>query len=402
MKSSLPLGRIAGVRVQVDVSVVVVVVILVVTLAFGRFPLVLPGRSTVGYLAAAVVAAVMFMASVLTHEVAHAVVARRNGIQVESITLWLFGGVAQLKGDPRSPGADLRIAVVGPLTSLVLGVAFGAVAFGLSLAGVGGLPVAVIGYLAGINVVLAIFNLVPAAPLDGGRVLRAVLWAIWRDQQRAALAAGRAGRVFGYLLVGLGLLQVAYGSGFSGLWLVLIGLFVVSAAAAEEQHARLGSLLRGVVVGDVMTAHPVVADPAQTVDEFIQRIALTHPFSSYPLTDPTGRLNGLVTLNRVRSVPAERRASTELSEIACRPDEIPTARPDEPLAELLPRMAGCADGRAIVTDQNGAVVGVVSPSDVSRAVQRASLARADAPGRGTGPGPHLFTRRPGSGAGWRT
>jgi Zn-dependent protease/predicted transcriptional regulator len=399
MKSSLPLGRIAGVRVQVDVSVIVVVVILVVTLAFGRFPHVLPGRGTVAYLAAAVIAAVLFMASVLAHEVAHAVVARRNGIQVESITLWLFGGVAQLRGDPRSPGADLRIAAVGPLTSLALGVGYGAVAFGLSLAGVGGLPVAVLGYLAGINVVLAVFNLAPAAPLDGGRVLRAILWMIWRDQQRAAFAAGRAGRIFGYLLVGLGLLQVAYGSSFSGFWLVLIGLFIVSAAAAEEQHARVGSLLRTVVVGDVMTAHPVVADPEQSVDEFIRRTAFTRPFSSYPLTDPTGRLRGLVTINRVRTVPVERRASTELSEIACRPDEIPTARPDEPLADLLPRMAGCADGRAIVTAENGAVVGIVSPSDVSRAVQLASL---DRPGRGTGPGPHLFTRRPGSGAGWRT
>jgi Zn-dependent protease/predicted transcriptional regulator len=400
MKSSLPLGRIAGVRVQVDVSVIVVVVILVGTLAFGRFPAVLPGRSTVGYLAAAVVAAVLFMASVLAHEVAHAVIARRNGIEVESITLWLFGGVAQLKGDPRSPGADLRIAAVGPLTSLVLGVAFGAIAFGLSVAGVGGLPVAVIGYLAGINVVLAIFNLVPAAPLDGGRVLRAVLWTIWRDQQRAALAAARAGRIFGYLLVGLGLLQVAYGSSFSGLWLVLIGLFVVNAATAEQQHARVGSLLRGVVVGNVMTAHPVVADPEQTVEEFIRRTALIHPFSSYPLTDPTGRLLGLVTLNRVRSVPAERRASTKLSEIACRPEEVPTARPDEPLADLLPRMAGCADGRAIVTDGNGAVVGIVSPSDVSRAVQLASVTRPDDARRGTGP--HSFTRRPGPGTGWRT
>jgi CBS domain-containing protein len=230
-------------------------------------------------------------------------------------------------------------------------------------------------------------------------VLRAVLWTIWRDQQRAAVAAAGAGRIFGYILVGLGLLQVAYGASISGLWLVLIGLFIVNAAAAEQQHARLGSLLRGVVVGEVMTAHPVVADPDQTVDEFILRTALTHPFSSYPLTDPTGRLIGLVTLNRVRSVPAEHRASIRLTEIACRPDEVPTARPDEPLADLLPRMAGCADGRAIVTDGNGAVVGIVSPSDVSRAVQLASLARADGANRGTGH--RSFTRRPGPGAGGR-
>jgi Zn-dependent protease/predicted transcriptional regulator len=378
MRSSLPFGRIAGVRVRVDVSVIVIVVILVVALAFGRFPLVLPGRSTVSYVAAAVVAAALFLISVLAHEVAHAILARRNGIQVQSITLWMFGGVAQLEGDPRSPGADLRIAAAGPLTSLVLGVVYGALASGLMLAGTDGLPVAVLGYLAGINVLLAIFNLVPAAPLDGGRVLRAVLWMIWKDQQRAAFVAARAGRIFGYILVGLGFFQVAFGSGFSGLWLVLIGLFVVNAAAAEERQARLGTLLRGVVVGQVMTAHPVVADPEQTVDEFIRRAAFSHPFSGYPLTDPTGRLIGLVTLNRVRAVPPERRATTRLSDIACRPDELPIARPDEPLADLLPRMAGCADGRTIVTDENGAVVGIVSPSDVSRAMQLASLTQPDA------------------------
>jgi Zn-dependent protease/predicted transcriptional regulator len=383
LKSSLPLGRIAGVRVQVDVSAILIVVILVLSLASGRLPAVLPGRSTVAYLAAAVAAAILFLASVLAHEVAHAVLARRNGIQVESIRLWLLGGVAQLKGNPRSPGADLRIAAVGPLTSLALGVIYGALAVGLSLAGGGGLAVAVLGYLAGVNVVLAIFNLIPAAPLDGGRVLRAVLWMIWRDQQRAAFAAGRAGRILGYVLVGLGFFQVAYGSGFSGLWLVLIGLFVVNAAAAEEQHARLGSLLRGTVVGHVMTPNPLVADPEQTVDEFIRRIAFAHPFSSYPLTDPTGRLIGLVTTNRVRAVPVDRRATTKLREIACRPDEVPTARPDEPLADLLPRMAGCADGRAIVTDENDAVVGIVSPSDVSRTMQLASLTAPNTPARGT-------------------
>jgi Zn-dependent protease len=185
MRSSVPLGRIAGVRFDVNLSVLVFVAILIVELAYGRFPLVLPGRSTGAYLVAAAIATVLFLASVLAHELAHAVLARRNGIRVESITLWLLGGVAQLKGEPRSPDADLRIAAAGPLTSLALGVVFGAGASGLLLAGAHGLPVAVFAYLAGVNVILAIFNLVPAAPLDGGRVLRAVLWLIWRDRPRA-------------------------------------------------------------------------------------------------------------------------------------------------------------------------------------------------------------------------
>ncbi|WP_250548725.1 site-2 protease family protein [Pseudonocardia sp. H11422] len=370
---SLPLGRISGIRVRVDLSVFVIVAILVPSLAFGRLPATLPGRSLLAYVFAAVVATALFLASILAHELAHAVVARRNGTEVESITLWMFGGVAELKGDPRSPGADLRIAAVGPLTSLVLAVAFGVAAYGLAFLGVGGLPVAVLGYLAAINVMLALFNLVPAAPLDGGRILRAALWRIWKDRQRAAIFAARAGRGFGYFLIVFGLVSVATGGGFSDLWLVLIGLLIVNAAAAEEQQARLGSLLRGVLVGDVMTPRPVTVDPQQTVDEFIRRAAFAYRFSSYPLTDPAGRLVGLVTLNRIRDVPPERRATTRLGDIACRPDDVPTARPDEPLTDLLPRMVGCADGRAVVTDDAGVVIGIVSPSDVSRAVQLASL-----------------------------
>jgi Zn-dependent protease len=284
--TSLPLGRIAGIRVGVDLSVFVIVAILVTSLTFGRLPLVLPDRSLLAYMSAAVVATALFLASILTHELAHAVVARRNGIEVESVTLWMFGGLAELKGDPRSPGADLRIAVVRPLTSLILAVAFGAAAYGLALIDVGGLPVAVLGYLAGINLMLALFNLVPAAPLDGGRVLRAALWKIWKDRLRAALVAARAGRFFGYIMIVLGVVSVATGQGFSDLWLVLIGLVIVHAAAAEDQLARIGSVVRGVLVGQVMTPRPVTVDLQQTVEEFIGETAFHVPLLQLPAHRP--------------------------------------------------------------------------------------------------------------------
>jgi Zn-dependent protease len=378
MRETLSLGRIAGIRVGLNWSVLFIVALLVVGLASAQLPDEYPDRSAAEYVFAALVAAVLFLGSLLAHELAHAVVARRNGVEVDSIVLWLLGGVAQLRSEPSTSGADFRIAVVGPLTSLVLAVGFGAVGMVASLLGAEGLPIGVLAYLAGTNLLLAIFNLLPAAPLDGGRVLRAALWR-WRgDRERASVAAARAGQIFGFVLIGLGLLQVLAAGGIGGLWLALIGWFLVNAATAEEQQARLSSRLSGVRVRDVMSGPPVVADGSLPLDEFIDRLAMTHRFSSYPLVDSGGRLTGLVTLNRVRAVPPEQRASTLLRDIACPPEEVPTARPDEPLLTLLPRMRGCSDGRAVVLDELGRVVGLVSATDISRVMQLADLQSLDA------------------------
>ncbi len=395
MSETFSLGRIAGIRVGVNASVLVILLIIAGGLALGRFPLVLPGRSTAEYVLAGVFAAVAFLASLLAHELGHAVVARRNGVEVEGITLWLLGGVAKLKGGAGSPGAEFRIAGVGPLTSVVLGVVFGACAVLARAAGGGGLPVAVLEYLAVINVALAVFNLVPAAPLDGGRLLRAFLW--WRrgDAWSSAVTAARAGRLFGFALVAVGFLQVVTGDGFDGLWLALVGLFLVNAAMAEEQHAQVSGRLGGLTVERVMSSPALTVDPDLTVDRFLHEVALVRRFSTYPLVDGSGALVGLVTLNRLRSVAPPARASTRLRDIACPVQEIPVAHAGESLAALLPRLAGCSDGRAVVVD-GGRVVGVLSPSDVSRALQLVDLAAFDpyrAAGGGadvsrtTGPGP---------------
>ncbi len=295
---------------------------------------------------------------------------------MEGITLWLLGGVAQLRGEARSPGAELVIAVVGPLTSAAIGGGFGVVALVLRVVGADGLPAAAAGYLAAANVALAIFNLIPAAPLDGGRVLRAAVWRVTGDRLRAARAAATAGRVFGLLLVVLGVAQALFVS-LGGLWLALIGWFLVHAASAEGEYAVLGQRLHGVRVADVMTPAPLVALPDSTVARLIDDVVLHRPFSSYPLVDAAGRLVGLVTLNRIRAVPAGRRGETRLADIACPPDQVPTARPDEPLVALLPRLSGCVDGRAVVTDSAARVVGIVSPRDISNAVAIAGLYATD-------------------------
>ena len=377
MRASVWLGRIAGIRVGINLSVFVIVAILVFGLAAGRLPLAYPDRGQAAYVGAAVLAALLFLASLLAHELAHALVARRNGIGVESIVLWLLGGVASLRGEPKTPGADFRIAIAGPLTSLGLAGLFGLVVGGLDLLGADGLPLGVLGYLAATNAMLGIFNLLPAAPLDGGRILRAALWR-WRgDRQAAAVNAARAGRVLGFLLIALGVLQLVAGDGIGGVWLALIGWFVVSAASAEEQHARISGRLSGLTTGSVMTPRPLALDGDLTVEEFVRQVVMTHRFSTYPLVDPLGRLVGLVTLNRVRDVPPAERTTTRLRDIACPPTEVPTARPEEPVHDLLERMHGCADGRAVVVDGEGRVIGLVSPTDLARALRLADLRRLD-------------------------
>ncbi|MEU8246440.1 site-2 protease family protein [Nonomuraea sp. NPDC048916] len=373
MRSSIKLGRIGGVPVGLNVSVLVIVVILVVGLAFGRFPVAFPGHSVAVYVIAALITAVLFLASLLAHEMAHALVAKRHGIEVAGITLWLLGGVASLRGQARTPGADLWIAAVGPFTSLVAGAVFGLVAWLSSAVGGTHLLTGMFAYLAGINVLLAVFNLIPAAPLDGGRVLRAVLWK-WRgDQVNAAITAARAGRVFGYALIALGFAQVVTGLGFQGLWLALIGLFLVNAASAEEQQTVVGAALHGIRVDQVMTPHPVAAHPDETVAALIEQVVMVSHLSTYPLVDERGVFAGLVTLNRLRRLPADRRASTRLRDVSCPPDQVPTARPDEKLTDLLVRMDGCADGRAVVLDSAGRLLGLITPSDISRMVQTADL-----------------------------
>jgi Zn-dependent protease len=268
VRETVSLGRIAGVKVGINWSALAIVVVIVAGLATGQLPGEYPGRSPVAYVIAAVIAAVLFLASLLAHELAHAIVARRNGVQVHSIVLWLLGGVAQLEGQPQTPGADFRIAVVGPVTSFVWGLVFGAVGWVAAALDADRLAVGVLVYLAGTNILLAVFNLIPAAPLDGGRVLRAALWRRRGDRESAAITAARAGRVVGFALAGIGLLESLMTGTLNGIWLALVGWFLVSAATAEEQQARIGSRLSSLRVSDVMTSRPVVADATMTLADF--------------------------------------------------------------------------------------------------------------------------------------
>ena len=371
MKVTLPLGRIAGIKVGINWSVMVIFLLITVGLAAGRFPILQPDLSPATYLTAGLAAGVVFFLSLLAHELSHAIVARRNGVEVEGITLWLFGGVALLRDEAPDPGAELRISGVGPLVSLVLAVGFGVIAAALDAAGVAAIAVEVFAWLALINAVLAIFNLVPAAPLDGGRILRSILWRRRGDRYGAAITAARAGRSFGWILVFLGLLNFVAGAGLAGLWLVMIGWFLTMAAGAEEQHAMNRRALGGLRARDIMTPRPASAPPGITVERFLDDYVFRNRHSTFPLVIDGGVV-GLVTLSRVKEVPRDLRATTTIDAVACPFDDVPVVGPDQPLEELLGQMSSGADGRVLVVD-HGELVGIISPADVMRQIELGPL-----------------------------
>ncbi|CAM01946.1 Zn-dependent protease [Saccharopolyspora erythraea NRRL 2338] len=380
MHGTIPPGRIAGVRVGLHWSVAGIVVVVAAGLAAYQLPAVYPGHSRIAYAVAGVAASGLLVCSLLGHELAHAVVARRNGVAVEGITLWLLGGVARLRDEARSPGADLRIATVGPTASAALAVAFGALAWTSNLAGAGELVIAVLGYLALLNVLLALFNLLPAAPLDGGRVLRAALWR-WRgDRHRAALWSARAGLGLSYLLVIGGIVQLVIQS-TGGLWWVLLGMFIAAAAIAEERRARASAALAGIRVRDVMSPHVDAVDADLTVEQFLRADATPGGHAVRPVLGPAGRVEGVITVRDVNAIPEQERPTSTLSDVAWPLERIATAAPEEALTALLPRLDEAAEGHVLVFAEHDRL-GIVSPSDISRTVAERGL-HVSVPGAST-------------------
>jgi Zn-dependent protease len=368
MEETFSLGRIAGIRIGVNWTVLVVVALLAYGLAAGQFRAAAPGRPLAEYVVAAVLTAVAFLGSLLAHELAHAVLARRNGLTVDGITLWLFGGVSRLQGEVPDPGAEVRVAGVGPLVSLVLGIAFTLAAWLAHVSGVHGVAVAALAWLGGINVALAVFNAVPAAPLDGGRLLRAVLWRLTGDRLKAAVWSARAGQAFGWVLVAAGLFLGLARRDYGWLWTALVGWFLVGAATAEGQQAALQATLRGVAVREIMTPDPATVPASATVAQFLADYLPWTRHSAFPVVADHETV-GLVTLDRINRVPPAERNRTAVRDVACPLSEVARASPDEPVADLLPRLNGCGEGRALVF-ADGQLAGIVSPADVNRALER--------------------------------
>jgi len=364
-QDEIRLGRVAGFPVGMNWSVLIIAWLLTWSLATGGLPHGAPGHAPGTYWAAGAVAAVAFLASLLAHELAHAVVARRAGIQVTSITLWLFGGVASLSREPATPAADLRIAAAGPATSLALAGLFGAGSVAIDATAAPHILASVTGWLAGVNLMLGLFNLIPGAPLDGGRVLRAIVWRLRGDRHQAALVATSAGTIVGYGLIGLGLAQFLVAGGIGGLWLVFIGWFLLSAARAEEAHERTRHALTGVTMADAMTPADRAIPAWLAVGDAIERHALTERSDAWPVEGFDGRSAGVVTIDDLRAVPVTERATTQVSAITTPTDALVQVATTSTVIDLLDRADNVA-GRPVLVTDGDRVVGIVTGADLER------------------------------------
>src|SRR5436305_6484540 len=377
MRQTLRLGRVAGIPVGLHWSVLVITLLLAQTLAMVLLPDSSPGRGPLVYWSVAAGAAVLFLASLLAHELSHALVARHYRLAVKRVTLWLLGGVAELDGDPPHPRADLFVALAGPLASAVSGAVFGAAAFATRSVHADRVLTGALSWLAEVNLLLAAFNLLPGAPLDGGRVLRAALW--WRrgDRTAAARTAAQGGVVLGLVLLLAGAGQVLVTGNLGGLWLSLVGWFLMSAANAERADGGVRRALRDVPVLAVASREPVCGYGHQTVDVFVDSVARHHRHRTYPVVDLDGQVLGLVNLGRLAQLPASRRGELRLREAASR---VPTLERNATVADAAAGLAR-TDARLLAVVDGGRLIGVVGRGDVARAYELAALGSTAEPAR---------------------
>jgi Zn-dependent protease/CBS domain-containing protein len=380
VKSSISVGRIAGVPVQVDWTWLIVFGLFAWILATGVFPRSNPGMGDGTYAVMAVVAVLLFFVSILLHELGHAVQARRDGMRIEGITLWLLGGVARFRDMFPSALAELRIALAGPAVTAVIAGALVLLSWGLPL------PEsvdAVAAWLGWINLTLLAFNLLPALPLDGGRVLRSLLWHVRGDFASATRVAGRAGQGFAYLMIGLGIFVLIWRQDTNGIWLAVVGWFLLRAAQAELALAQVPMdvirtamdppprSMAGMRVRDVMVREPVTTTPELTLGRFVDQ-AWSSRFASYPVL-ADGRPVGIVSLPRVLAVPRRHWDDYKVADLMIALGSAPVVGEDDDLEAAIARLLVAEPGRALVLDGDR-LVGLLSISDVGWALEGAQRA----------------------------
>ncbi|MHB1501380.1 MAG: site-2 protease family protein [Candidatus Dormibacteria bacterium] len=370
---TIRLGRIFGLEISCNWTLLLIYLVIAWTMATSVLPVAAGGQSTLAYWVAGLVGAALFYLGLLAHEISHALVARLNGVRVTGITLWLFGGVTQLDGQPASAGREALITVVGPATSLVIGGAGFGLAAALGAIGAPALIASLVAWLAVMNVVLGVFNLIPALPLDGGRLLSSLLW--WRTGSRQAGVHGavRVGQVFASLLIAAGILEAATGAVVTGIWLAFVGWFLLSAGRAEDRQTKVLARLQGVPVSAAM-ATPLIRLPDWlTVDQLLPAGGGQAPLAVYALQDRTGQPSGFVSLVDLVALAPQARMHHRLSDFALPRSAVPTADIQEDLDSVLRRVGGALERGVLVVD-GSELVGILSGSGVARLATQSSVA----------------------------
>lgn len=374
-RHAIPIGRIFGITVDLDYSWFLIVGLLAWMLAVSYFPAEFGPASAAEYWAMGLVTAVLLFVSVLIHELGHSVVAQQYGLQVPRITLFLFGGVSQMAAEPPSAGAEFWIAMVGPLVSFALAAFFWEMEPLLS-----GWPAwyAVAKYLALLNLILGIFNLVPGFPLDGGRVLRAIVWKATGAYRRATAAAATTGRFIGFLLILWGVWEALRGQLISGLWIAFIGWYLESAAGSQLQLEAAKSLIGSHRVAEAMRRDFPRITGEVTLQDLVEHLVLMESHRYFVVTAAGAGGEGLVTLEAIRAVPRTQWPITTAAQVMVPTARLDTTTPQEGLWDALQRM-GRDGANQLPVVEGGAIVGMLSREDILHTLE---VLRAFAAGNG--------------------
>lgn len=364
---AIKIGRIAGIPIALDYSWIVIFVLIAWTIGFYVMPAEYPGLSPYDYLFIGVFSSVLLFGSVLVHELAHSIVAKRNGLRIRQITLFLLGGVSEIEEEPKVASLELRMAMAGPLTSFALAGVSGLFWYASALMGTSILLQAPLQYAALVNVIVGAFNLIPAFPMDGGRVLRALLWMRNQDVIRSTRAASLVGRAFAYAMIGGGLLLILTVDFITGLWLVLIGWFISSGSQAALGQTMMREGLRGLTAKDIMTGRVDTVGPDATLEQLSQEfLGLKH--NGFPVVSGD-ELLGCVTMGDLRKVKRDSWNDTRVRAVMTQKEKLILIREGTPASEAASSMTRNTIGRLFVVDDAGRLVGIITRSDIFRTLQ---------------------------------
>jgi Zn-dependent protease/CBS domain-containing protein len=355
----IPLFTVFGFQIKLDWSWFIIAVLLAGSLRFG-FPRMQPEAEFSGIVlwAMGILGALAFFVSIVAHELGHAVVAERQGVPMRGITLFIFGGVAEMTAEPPSAKAEFLVAIGGPVVSLVLGLALlAATAIPMPLP-----LLAVVGWLGVINLVLLVFNLIPAFPLDGGRVLRSILWQAKNDMERATWISAQVGGGFGIALILLGVFTFIAGNFLGGVWLGLVGLFLRTAAMGNYQQVVMRGALEGKPIGAFVNDQPQTIRPGATIEDFVESYVYRYHHKMFPVVDD-GQLLGWITVDAIRDLPRARWQQHSAGEFMTRPNDENSVDADTDAMQVLQQMSQVGQSRLLVM-RDGELVGIITMKDL--------------------------------------